>query len=358
MIKCPGTFDSFSQEQAVTISELQRYVREELGYNHPEINFWFLLRFGRARNFNLSHMKIMIKGYVDYRRDISKRGIDRINFYEKCEPIFKYFDGGFFYTDKEDRPVYYLFFGKCDFANLFKHYSVEQVIDAHINLIERFVHVILPACSHHAKKRIETSVTIVDMKNLAFLSLTKGPVREFGERLTQIAQNYFPETLGKLFFVNVPIFFSLIWKIVKPWLNEHTRKRITILSSNGHKELAQVIDPEKIHVAFGGKNTEDYRLSPGPWSEALHQSFKECSFYSPNYQDSLYQYYYTDEEKRLFEKAQKSTSKLEEFSKNEFQENCLPQKVRFFTPRVSLREEKECPSDVVFPFSGNPLDQR
>lgn len=338
MIKHPGTLDSFSQEQASAILELQKYVREELDYNNPEINFWFLLRFGRARNFNLPQMKTMIKGYVEYRRDLERRGIDRLNYFEEVAPIFKYLNGGLFYTDKENRPVYYLVFAKCDFVNLFKDYSVEQVINAHIHLIERFVHVVLPTCSRLVNKRIETSLTIVDLKNLSLLSLTKGPVREFGERLTYIAQNYFPETLGQLFFVNVPTFFSLIWKIIKPWLNENTRKRITILSSNGHKELSQVIDSHKLHVSYGGTNNEDYRMNPGPWHDALQESFRDRSLYLSDYKDVLYHYYYTPEEKKAFYQEKLKTSKPEVFKQDEFHENCLPQQTRFFNSRISIRD--------------------
>jgi hypothetical protein len=334
-----GTLDSYTPQQEAAILALQKYLREELNYNGPEIGFWFLLRFGRARNFHLANMKTMIKGYVEYRRDIEQRGIDRLDYYEAVAPVFKYFDGGFFHTDKENRPVYYFFFGNVDFGNLFANHSIEQVINAHIHLLERFVHVVLPTCSQVFNRRIETSLTIVDMKNLSLMSLAKGKVREFGERLTRIAQSHFPETLGQLFFVNAPTFFSIIWSIIKPWLNEHTRKRITILSSNGHQELAKVVDPDKLHVYFGGNCHDDYRLNPGPWDATLKQSFQDRSFYLANYKETMSKYYYSEAEKGAYAQSRLRNLMSEVHDKEEFRENCMVKKTPNLNVRVSIKDD-------------------
>jgi hypothetical protein len=48
-------------------------------------------------------------------------------------------------------------------------------------------------------------------------------------KLKQVAdyvQNYYPETLNRLFVVNAPSAFLVMWKIVKPWLNLKVRKRL------------------------------------------------------------------------------------------------------------------------------------
>lgn len=38
-------------------------------------------------------------------------------------------------------------------------------------------------------------------------------------------QNYYPETLHRLFIVNAPGVLHTMWKIVKPWLEQRVRRR-------------------------------------------------------------------------------------------------------------------------------------
>jgi hypothetical protein len=44
--------------------------------------------------------------------------------------------------------------------------------------------------------------------------------------------------------------FNLIWKIVKPWLNEQTLSKITILGTNYREQLHKAIDPANLPDVF------------------------------------------------------------------------------------------------------------
>lgn len=50
--------------------------------------------------------------------------------------------------------------------------------------------------------------------------------------LLEIFQNHFPGRVGVAYVVNAPIFYRLLWKIVKPWLSGDLLSRVTMLSSN------------------------------------------------------------------------------------------------------------------------------
>jgi hypothetical protein len=340
MSKFAGTLDSFSPEQEQVTFEIQRYVKEELKYEHPEMNFWFLLRFGRARHFHLEQTKLMVKLYVEYKREQALKKVMEIDYFQNLEPIQRHIEGGLFHIDREGRPVYYLLFGKCDFVNLFKKYSIDEVLLAHIHLLERFVHVILPACSKILNRRIEHSMAIVDFKDVALIPLMKGPVREFGEKFSYIAQNYFPETLGKMFFINVPIIFSLAWKLVKPWLHKNTRQRIQIYSSNGREEIQKVIDVENLHVIFGGKKNEDYKAHPGPWDDKFQKSLSDRTFYPENYTEAFYTHYLTPKEKLEFDKVvSEGQVRIPRFLKD-LNESSEPQKIRSLDVKVDLPSSK------------------
>ena len=58
-------------------------------------------------------------------------------------------------------------------------------------------------------------------------------------------QDYYPETLGTLFFVNAPMIFTALWKVIKGMLDPATAKKIEIFGSSGFEakllELVEVI---------------------------------------------------------------------------------------------------------------------
>lgn len=42
-------------------------------------------------------------------------------------------------------------------------------------------------------------------------------------------QNYYPETLHRLFVVNAPSAFLIMWKVIKPWLDQRVKSIILFL---------------------------------------------------------------------------------------------------------------------------------
>lgn len=41
--------------------------------------------------------------------------------------------------------------------------------------------------------------------------------------IAEIVQHYYPETLHRLFIVNAPSAFVVMFKVIKPWLNPRVR---------------------------------------------------------------------------------------------------------------------------------------
>jgi hypothetical protein len=43
-----------------------------------------------------------------------------------------------------------------------------------------------------------------------------------------VSQNYYPEALGQVMAINVPILFHGIYSIIKGWIDEKTRNKVML----------------------------------------------------------------------------------------------------------------------------------
>ena len=59
-----------------------------------------------------------------------------------------------------------------------------------------------------------------------------------------VSTEYYPEILGKLFIINSPMIFMGVWAIIKGWLDEKVRRKITILGKDYYKHLIEYCDED------------------------------------------------------------------------------------------------------------------
>eukprot|EP01018_Ginkgo_biloba_P023306 Gb_30520 [translate_table: standard] len=52
----------------------------------------------------------------------------------------------------------------------------------------------------------------------------------------------YPEKTDTYYIVNAPYIFSACWKVVKPLLQERTRRKVQVLQGSGKEELLKVMD--------------------------------------------------------------------------------------------------------------------
>jgi hypothetical protein len=71
-------------------------------------------------------------------------------------------------------------------------------------------------------------------------------------QVSHIAQNYYPEMLGKMFIINAPMLFTAVWSVVKQMLDEVTVNKIQILGSGYKSTLLQTIEAENLPDFLGG----------------------------------------------------------------------------------------------------------
>ena len=97
------------------------------------------------------------------------------------------------------------------------------------------------------------AITIMDIKNVQVYDIM-GDVLDFLKITSQTIQQHYVERCHKIFIVNTPLFFHMIWSAVSPLIHENTRKKISILGSDV-SELSKHIDADVIPLQYGGSDS-------------------------------------------------------------------------------------------------------
>lgn len=128
--------------------------------------------------------------------------------------------------DKEGRPVYWEQTGQLDIPLLTKLWQPEQMLHYHTHNTEYFRRVLFPAASVRAGRRIDQLTSIIDLNGLGRHHLTK-TAYNFLSSVSKVDQLIYPEVLGRMIIINAGFVFSIAWAIIKPWLEERTKAKVT-----------------------------------------------------------------------------------------------------------------------------------
>jgi hypothetical protein len=100
---------------------------------------------------------------------------------------------------------------------------------------------------------LSRSITVLDMGGIRVTDFA-GEVVEITRKLSRAIGEHYPERAGYIFIVNVPYWFSAIWKVAQHFVDKSTLERIKIL--RGRKEIRKAllerIPIENIPVEYGG----------------------------------------------------------------------------------------------------------
>ena len=168
--------------------------------------------------------------------------------------VKKIYPHGYHKTDKFGRPIYIELISKVNLTELFKVTTEERMMKYYIKEYERSMKYRFRACSRASGRVIEQSTTILDCEGIG-LSLLTGKTKEFVKIASDIGQNYYPEMLGQMFLVNTSFFFSAVYTIVKGFIDEKTRNKITVEKSSYQKKLLELIEADNLPSFLGGNCT-------------------------------------------------------------------------------------------------------
>lgn len=268
-----GFMDDTSPEQDEVAAHAKEYLLS-LGTTMEKLHFddHDILRFCRARKFELPKIQIMLQNFINWRL---QEGVDDIiDTYEYPEraAVQEVYPHGYHGVDKLGRPVYYERFGVLDVTRLFQVTTEPRIIRHYMQEYEILMKLKFPACSAVKGERVVQGLTIFDMTHGSISTANK---QTYGlcKMAAQVGSDYYPEIMGNLFVVNAPMLFSGIWAVVKGFLDEKTRGKIKIIGGTFLPTLEEYIPIANIPQFLGGHCTCEHvpggciSSNIGPWND-------------------------------------------------------------------------------------------
>ncbi|KAG9148057.1 hypothetical protein Leryth_003638 [Lithospermum erythrorhizon] len=234
-------------------------------------NYNMMLRFLKARKYDIEKAKIMWANMLQWRQEFGADTIVEDLEFGELNDVIKYYPQGYHGVDKQGKPIYIELLGKIDIDNLMEVTTLNRYVKYHVQEFEKSISIRLPACSITAKRRIDTSTTILDVQGVGLKHLTK-PVREVIMKLQKIDSDNYPETLGRMFIINAGPGFRLVWNTVKTFLDPETTSKIHVLGDKYRSTLLDIIDSSELPDFLGGScncalEGGCLRSDKGPWKD-------------------------------------------------------------------------------------------
>ncbi|XP_062037954.1 SEC14-like protein 4 isoform X1 [Lepus europaeus] len=211
----------------------------------------FLLRWLRARNFDLQKSQDMLRKHVEFRK---QQDLDNILTWQPLEVVQLYDSGGLCGYDYEGCPVWFDIIGTLDPKGLLLSASKQELVRKRIKACE----LLRRECERQSQKlgrKIEMVLMVFDMEGLGLRHLWKPAVEVYQQFFAILDANY-PETLKNLIVIRAPRLFPVAFNLVKSFMSEDTRRKMVILGDNWKQELHKFISPDQLPAVFGGTMTD------------------------------------------------------------------------------------------------------
>uniref|UniRef100_A0A0D3CR34 CRAL-TRIO domain-containing protein n=1 Tax=Brassica oleracea var. oleracea TaxID=109376 RepID=A0A0D3CR34_BRAOL len=154
--------------------------------------------------------------------------------------------------------VYIERLGKAHPSKLMRITTIDRYLKYHLQEFERALLEKFPACSIAAKRRINSSTTILDVQGLGMKNFTSAGA-SLVAAMAKIDNSYYPETLHRMYIVNAGTCFKkMLWPAAQKCYNP--------------SKLHEVIDSSQLPDFLGGScscfgDGGCLRSNKGPWND-------------------------------------------------------------------------------------------
>ncbi|WCJ33121.1 Sec14p-like phosphatidylinositol transfer family protein [Euphorbia peplus] len=196
-----------------------------------------LVRFLKAREWNVTKAHKMLVDCLEWRiqneiDNILAKPIIPSDLYRAIRDSQLVGLSGY---SREGLPVIAIGVGLSTFDKASVHYYVQS----HIQMNEYRDRVILPSATKTYGRHISTCIKVLDMTGLKLSALNQIKLLT---TISAVDDLNYPEKTETYYIANAPYIFSACWKVVKPLLQERTRRKIQVLQGCGTDELLKIMD--------------------------------------------------------------------------------------------------------------------
>ncbi|KAG8094747.1 hypothetical protein GUJ93_ZPchr0012g19616 [Zizania palustris] len=196
-----------------------------------------LVRFLKAREWHVLKARDMLVDSLNWRiqneiDSILEKPIIPVDLYRSIRETQLVGLSGY---SKEGIPVFSIGVGLSTYDKASVHYYVQS----HIQINEYRDRIILPMATKKFGRPISTCIKVLDMTGLKLSALNQIKILT---AISTVDDLNYPEKTETYYIVNVPYIFSACWKVVKPLLQERTRKKVHVLHGCGRDELLKIMD--------------------------------------------------------------------------------------------------------------------
>ncbi|XP_071849345.1 SEC14-like protein 2 [Apostichopus japonicus] len=244
-----GRFGNLSKDQEKALVKLKEVCKDVLKEKHTDMH---LLRFLRARNFNVKKTEEMFRKDVEWR--VQNEAI--LKDLTLPEVVEKYWVGGEVGCDREGHITLVIPLCYIDPKGIVYSLHADEAIKVGIRFIQMFYNRMKENSKEHGRY-IEGMTLLFDIEGLSPAFLWKPSMKLFTE-MVQIMEQHFPETIKRVFVIRAPSLFPVAYNLVKPFIHEETRKKIKFLKgSNWQKSVTKYIDPDILPKHWGGNRVDE-----------------------------------------------------------------------------------------------------
>ncbi|KAK4050357.1 cytosolic factor, phosphatidylinositol/phosphatidylcholine transfer protein [Microbotryomycetes sp. JL221] len=241
-------------KQQLTEAELWKPDR---GDGRPTHDDSTLVRFLRARKFDLTGAFKQFKETEDWRRT---KHMDEL--YDTFS-VEEFIEAQSVYTAwtgrraKDGSPLYVYKIGTLTKEKIATYSADSSRLDPRLMvLMEALPAFTMPLCNACSRPDmstpIDSTISIIDVTGVSMSRFWQ--LKSHMQRASVMATNYMPETLGRLFIVGAPSFFSVIWSWINRWFDPGTVEKLSILSTNEvSSTLTKFIEPQHLPKVYGGE---------------------------------------------------------------------------------------------------------
>ncbi|KAE8694525.1 YKL091C protein [Hibiscus syriacus] len=241
---------------------LMRTIVETQDPSSKEVDDLTLRRFLRARDLDVEKASSMFLKYLKWRRGFVPNGFISPSELENEIRQNKMFLQG---LDKKGRPVGVLLAGrhfqhkggveefKRTFISCLHSLAFLCLLSFSLDLFCKFTGFIVYIFDKIFARMPPVQEKFLVIGDLEGWGYANCDIRAYLAALS-LVQDYYPERLGKLFIVHAPYIFMAAWKIVYPFIDVKTRKKIVFVEKKKLKStLLEDIDESQLPQAYGGQ---------------------------------------------------------------------------------------------------------